>query len=212
MPEARNGSGAARHETEITLGVLDAVESNASVTQRSVARDLGIALGLANAYLKRCVRKGLIKVKQIPPNRYAYYLTPQGFSEKSRLTAEYLSSSLNFFRRARMQMEEALEICTANGWQRVALYGASELAEIAALCNAEHGLDLLVIDTSGEDRDRFAGLATLPTLVAAKRVDAVILTSMADAPGAYEAATASLPPERVLTPALLRIRRGGQGG
>ena len=45
-------------DTEITLGVLDAVHENEKVTQRSVARDLGIALGLANAYLKRWCARG----------------------------------------------------------------------------------------------------------------------------------------------------------
>ena len=62
----------------IVLGVLDAVERNPSVTQRSVARELGIALGLVNAYLNRCLSKGLIKIGQVPPRRYAYYLTPRG--------------------------------------------------------------------------------------------------------------------------------------
>src|SRR4051794_31761602 len=76
-------------ENDIVLGVLDAIERDPTVTQRSVALELGIALGLANGYLKRCVRKGLIKVRQAPARRYAYYLTPKGFAEKSRLTASY---------------------------------------------------------------------------------------------------------------------------
>lgn len=59
-------------DVEIALGVLDAVDRNPSVTQRSVALELGIALGLANAYLKRCVRKGLIKVSEVPARRYVY--------------------------------------------------------------------------------------------------------------------------------------------
>ena len=101
MSDLRAEPPANSQDTEITLGVLDAVEQNATVTQRSVARELGIALGLANSYLRRCVRKGLIKVKQIPPNRYLYYLTPKGFAEKSRLTASYLAHSFSFFRRAR---------------------------------------------------------------------------------------------------------------
>ena len=42
---------------EIVLAVLNAVERDHQITQRSVAQELGIALGLANAYLKRCVRK-----------------------------------------------------------------------------------------------------------------------------------------------------------
>ena len=85
----------------IVLSVLTSIERDSAITQRKLAGELGIALGLANAYLRRCVRKGLVKMSQVPLNRYAYYLTPQGFAEKSRLTAEYLALSLDFFRRAR---------------------------------------------------------------------------------------------------------------
>ena len=60
------------------------------MTQRHLADRLGVALGLANSYLRRCARKGLIKITQAPDNRYLYYLTPQGFTEKTRLTARYL--------------------------------------------------------------------------------------------------------------------------
>ena len=78
-------------EARITLGLLDAVQRDSAVSQRRLSRDLGIALGLTNAYLKRCVRKGLIKMAATPANRYAYYVTPKGFTEKSRLTAQYLA-------------------------------------------------------------------------------------------------------------------------
>jgi DNA-binding MarR family transcriptional regulator len=192
--EAPGGSGGADSETEITLGVLDAVHENEKVTQRSVARDLGIALGLANAYLKRCVRKGLIKVNQIPPNRYLYYLTPKGFSEKSRLTAEYLSSSMTFFRRAREQCEAILQDCLDAGWSRVALLGSGELAEIAILCNAEFKLDLIVVDPDAEDGARLAGVAVERSLPAPGKVDAVIVTDMTD-------------PQGRLTPANRQVKR-----
>ena len=46
-------------ENTITLGVLSAIEEDDRATQRAISRDLGIALGLTNAYLKRCVKKGL---------------------------------------------------------------------------------------------------------------------------------------------------------
>src|SRR5262245_64470098 len=122
-----------KSDDEIVLSVLDVVERDPSVTQRSVARELGIALGLANAYLKRCVRKGLIKVSQVPRRRYAYYLTPQGFAEKSRLTAEYLAHSFAFFRRARAQCGELFATAAAAGQHRLALIGTGELAEVATL-------------------------------------------------------------------------------
>jgi hypothetical protein len=196
---------AAGPETEITLGVLDAVEQNAQVTQRTVASELGIALGLANAYLKRCMRKGWIKVKQIPPNRYLYYVTPKGFAEKSRLTAEYLGSSFNFFRRARAQLEEALGDCAARGWKRVALYGKGELTEIGALCNAEFHLDLVVVAPGAA---RVGGVAAVATLDEAGALDAVIITDLAKPQVAFDVLKTRIAPERILTPRLLRITRG----
>ena len=87
-------------DERIVLNLLNSVDDGAQ-SQRRIAEELGIALGLVNAYLKRCVRKGLVKVSEAPARRYAYYLTPQGFAEKSRLTIEYLTSSLSLFRRAR---------------------------------------------------------------------------------------------------------------
>ncbi len=52
------------NKSRITLGLLNMVQDNSRASQRSMASDLGIALGLANAYLKRCVKKGLVKVRQ----------------------------------------------------------------------------------------------------------------------------------------------------
>src|SRR6202022_2952807 len=99
----------------IVLGVLDAVERNPSVTQRSVARDLGIALGLFTPAPNGGPSKCLIKIGQVPPRRYAYYLTPRGMTEKSRLTATYLLDSFAFFREARMQCNELFQMLAARG-------------------------------------------------------------------------------------------------
>ena len=63
-------------ENARTLEILDIVQRNEQVSQRHLARQLGVALGLANSYLKRCVKKGWVKVQQAPANRYLYYLTP----------------------------------------------------------------------------------------------------------------------------------------
>src|SRR5271166_98646 len=115
----------------IVLGLLQSVERDGAQSQRKLASELGIALGLVNAYLKRCVKKGLVKVGQAPARRYAYYLTPKGFAEKSRLTVEYLSDSFSFFRRARADCAELFAAARARGFSRVVVAGVSDLAEIA---------------------------------------------------------------------------------
>lgn len=208
-----DGEGAAGvdSETEITLGLLTAVDEDSGLTQRSAARRLGIALGLTNAYLKRCVKKGLIKVQQVPHNRYAYYLTPKGFAEKSRLTAEYLSSSLTFFRRARGQSADLLRACAGRGWRRVALAGVSELAEIVTLSADGTGIELVgIVDPASSGR-QVAGLVVVDNVGTLAPVDAVLVTDVTAPQQTYERMADILGDDRVVAPALLRINRGGAG-
>src|SRR5271157_5315579 len=115
----------------IMLGLLQSVERDGGQSQRRLAAELGIALGLVNAYLKRCIKKGLVKVSEAPARRYAYYLTPHGFTEKSRLTVEYLSYSFSLFRRAKTDCTAVLDAARARGIERIAILGVSDLAEIA---------------------------------------------------------------------------------
>ena len=192
---------------DITLGVLDAVDGNSGLSQRSLSRDLGIALGLTNAYLKRCVRKGLVKVSQTPPNRYAYYLTPKGFSEKSRLTAGYLKRSFEFYRDARGELEALFGHCAGRGWGRAALYGGGELAEVAVLCAMRHGIDIAAVIDPTLPEARFMGIAVVATPGDLGAIDALVITDL-DRPAArYESALAVMPAERVLAPKLLRVAR-----
>ncbi len=200
----RSERGGRSDETEIVLGLLSAIEQNKNVTQRSLAGELNIALGLANAYLKRLVRKGLVKVQQVPLNRYSYYLTPKGFTEKARLTTEYLTVSLNFFRQARRECSDLLELCAQRGWRRVALAGAGELAEIATLCGNDRAEVVAVIDP-GRAGDSFAGLPVVDRLEAAGEVDAVLVTELNHPQATFDALTSALPKERVLAPSFLRL-------
>jgi DNA-binding MarR family transcriptional regulator len=194
-------------ETAITLHLLNAVEENNAVTQRSMAQDMGIALGLANAYLKRCVRKGLIKVKQAPPNRYSYYLTPKGFGEKSKLTAQYLAGSFQFFRNARAQCARALTRCRTQGWQHVALAGVSELAEIATLTARDADMTLVGILDATSHKRRFADLKVVRSLESFDGVDAVIVTDLAKPQATYNALEGKLDDTRIITPELLHVIR-----
>jgi DNA-binding MarR family transcriptional regulator len=202
---AITGNAEAAHADEITLGVLATVQADANISQRFIARELGVALGLANAYLKRCVRKGFIKVHHVPRRRYAYYLTPQGFAEKSRLTGEYLFTSLRFFRHARDEIGVLLETCKANGWHRVALIGVSEIAEIATLCTHDVDVELVGIVDPSAGRARFSGLKVVAHIEELGPVDAVIVTAMRNDENMIARHCGSLPHDRILAPKVLRL-------
>jgi predicted transcriptional regulator len=166
-------------EDGLTLEILNAIEESSDVTQRGLAQRSGVALGLANSYLKRCVRKGLVKIQQAPANRYLYYLTPQGFAEKSRLTAQYLSYSFGFYRKATNSCVSVLAACAAQGCSSVALYGVSELAEIIDLHVEEYNLTVSGIADGKLGGERFLGRRVVSdiTLINA---DVWILTDLTD--------------------------------
>src|SRR5262245_36743032 len=164
-------------DDRILLGLLESVERDGGQSQRRIASDLGIALGLVNAYLKRCVKKGLVKVSEAPARRYAYYLTPQGFAEKSRLTVEYLISSLSLFRRARADCGELFAVARSRGMSRVVVAGISDLAEIARICALDSGIEIVaVLDRNATDT-KYLGLPVVRSLRDVPGVfDAVVVT------------------------------------
>lgn len=198
-------AGTADGELAITLGLLTAVEREQQVTQRSLAGELGIALGLANSYLKRAAHKGWIKVQQVPPNRYAYYLTPQGFAEKARLTAEYLSGSLTFFRRAKDQINGTLQSFHDQGARKIVLIGVSELAEIAALCAIQGDVDLVGIVDANSSKDSFAGLPVARRLEDLPAAEGYLITGIIDAAATYDAMIQRYGAARVKAPDLLHL-------
>ena len=110
---------------EYRYRILKLLQNNPTASQREIARELGVSLGRVNFCLQALVEKGLIKVDNFRQNEskraYLYYLTPKGFSEKSRLTAEYLTISFNFFRDARAQCAALLDAAVRQGWRRIAI-------------------------------------------------------------------------------------------
>lgn len=193
-------------DSDIVLGILEAIDSGEPVTQRAVANELGIALGLVNAYLKRCMKKGWVKVGEAPARRYAYYLTPKGFAEKSKLTASYLSHSFSFFRTARADCDAVLVEAGKRKMLRLALVGASDLVEIMRVCAREQPARL----TAVVDHDKTGHWAGLPIVAGYDQlvdVDAVIVTDLIAPQRIFGEAVEALGQDRVFIPAMLR-RRG----
>jgi DNA-binding MarR family transcriptional regulator len=187
------------------LDVLSALESGEVVTQMSLSKRVGVAVGLINAVLRRSINKGYVKARQAPYKRYAYYLTPKGFSEKSRLVAEYLESSLHFFRKAREQYGAIFRTAKSAGL-RLAVVGSGDLVEIAVLAAMAEDVELIAIIASGCERSTYFGVP-VRSAFADIAVDAVVIADSTTPQATFEDYAALLPDECILAPALLRITR-----
>lgn len=81
-------------DTATRYRLLKRLEANPGLSQRALARELGVSLGKVNYCLRALMDKGLIKARNFRDSRnklaYLYVLTPKGVAEKARLTMEYL--------------------------------------------------------------------------------------------------------------------------
>jgi DNA-binding MarR family transcriptional regulator len=136
-------------QTEINF--LAALEAGKVTSQMRLSQRIGVSVGLINALIKRAILKGYVKARSAPAKRYAYYLTPKGFSEKSRLVADYLETSLDFFRMARAEYGDIFERLRHCGDNRIILGGRGELTEIALLAAREQGLEPTAVFDSSSD-------------------------------------------------------------
>jgi DNA-binding MarR family transcriptional regulator len=202
------GSAQEPDNARIMLGLLESVERDGARSQRRLAAELDIALGLVNAYLKRCIQKGLVKVTQAPARRFAYYLTPQGFAEKSRLSVEYLAYSFTFFRKAKSDCLAVFDEARRRSFRRVALAGVSDLAEIATICARESNVEITAVIDGQSSHSQFVGFPVVPSYDSVSgSIDGVVVTDLKNTHETIAAAIASFGPDRVLVPALLHPLR-----
>ena len=168
------------------LLLLSEVERDAGVTQRSLSSKLGVALGLTNLYLKRLARKGYIKITTIPRNRIQYLLTPQGLTEKSRLTYLYMQYSLSYYRDMRARLKDMMSRLDGSHGQRVVIYGTTELAELAYLSLREMNVECVgFID--GSSRESFLSCpVSSPDKVSRWQFDWVLITDLEHASACEE--------------------------
>ncbi len=192
-------------EDSLTLELLETIESQSNVTQRHLANRLGVALGLINSYLKKCVHKGLVKIHQVPANRYLYFLTPEGFAEKSRLTASYLSRSFDFYRQASDSLTYIYKECKEKNRHKVLFCGVSELAEIASIRAHEHDIRIIGTFDPDSEQKQFLRLPVWRTLEDVDNYDACLLTSLNDTKNMYELLTRQIDKDLVLVPSILGL-------
>lgn len=132
-------------EEQRTLNLFELVESSPHLNQRQLAQELGISLGLTNAYLHKVLGKGWVRARQVKARRWLYFLTPQGALEKSRLSLNYLHRTLDSFRELRRKADAMLAELAEEGVTGVHLFGDGDWADIVQLCLQGHDIRCLSV-------------------------------------------------------------------
>lgn len=186
-----------------TLEILQAIDLKDDISQRGLAQELGVALGLANSYLKRCVKKGWIKITTAPANRYLYYLTPMGFAEKARLTGEFLTTSLTLFRQSGDSYDAVLASAVERGDQRVLFVGLSDLTEIAYMRSLQSVVEVVGVYQPEAGKLMFFDLPVYTHLCDCPGFDSIVMTSMEQTHELLAELEQILDQQQILVPSLL---------
>lgn len=115
------------------LQLLGEIDRNGSSSQRELSQRLNLSVGLVNTFLKRLSSKGYFKVKTLPRKRLKYFLTPEGVARKSKLTAEYLRYSINFYKDIKHLLLNKYQEMESEQVRTVLFFGVGEVAELAYL-------------------------------------------------------------------------------
>lgn len=152
-----------------TRRILSKIETHERVTQRDLANELGIALGLTNLLVRRLVSRGWIEVVNIKPNRVQYLLTPAGISAKARVTRSYVRRTIRLYTETRERIRERLQKLSTEwpgggrdnladalpGRKTIVFYGAGEVAEIGYVSLQGTDLDLVGVVDDVDNRRFF---------------------------------------------------------
>jgi DNA-binding MarR family transcriptional regulator len=145
-----------------TLKILEKVEEEVSQSQRAIARELNISVGLVNSFIKRLATKGYVKIATTPKNRMRYIVTPAGLLEKTRLTYNYFQLSYRFYAQARKKMNRLFKELENLNVRQIVFFGATDLAEIAYLSMHESSIELAAIVDDRNARKKIVGHSVKP--------------------------------------------------
>ena len=149
-------------DIEIKLKLLNHIAKRNNQSQRSISQELNVALGFANSLIKKFLKKGLLKLSQVPLRRYSYYVTPNGFLEKARLVTDFVGSSLEFYKQAKGEYEK--ELTKLKNKKNIYLVGISELTEIAILVCNIHDIKIKAIYEKNSKINNFCKVSVISNL------------------------------------------------
>ena len=165
------------------LRLLEELERNPVISQRELSHKFSIALGVTNACIRRMVRNGWIRIRDLNPRKIGYFLTPKGMAEKTKLTFHLVSFRVQHYSELKKVIAHRLLEMQREGIKRLVFYGVSDEMEVAYI--TLQGVDLKLVGIV-EDDEKFTpqiilGYELEPvSRVQELKPDCVLITSLTE--------------------------------
>lgn len=145
--------------------ILDLIEKDAHITQREIAKTIGVAVSMVNSYLDSFEKKDLIKKKKHSTKTVEYFVTKKGSERRKVLNISYLNNSLKVYKSARENIEIFINQINEKGFKKIFLYGAGEVSEILLQSILfDKNITIEVVGVIDDDKNK-QGLSLLQTQI-----------------------------------------------
>lgn len=118
---------------EKEFAVIREIINNYHPVQRGIAKKVGISLGLTNIIIKRLIKKGYIKIQEVPPRTIIYMLTPKGLAEKSKKSYQYTLRTIDIIKAIKENIQDIINKEYKLGAREFIVSGNGELATLAEI-------------------------------------------------------------------------------
>lgn len=172
---------AERRYGELRHQLLGELQRNTHVSQRALARRLGVAVGTVNRLISDLMESGYVQVFNRSVRPFAYRVTGDGERFQRHLSHEVFSTAIANVRRLEERIRGTLADVQSRGVRRLVFYGAGTIMEITSRLARELGLDVIaVVDDNSEKHGTRRGglLVQAPQAIDELRPDAVLITTL----------------------------------
>ncbi len=116
--------------SEKEFAVIREISNNNLPDQRTIANKTGLSLGLTNLIIKKLIKTGYIKVKQLNRRKIQYILTPKGFAEKAKKSYNYTLKTIKLFKEIKSKIQQLILDFQQQGVKKFIIIGDNELTDI----------------------------------------------------------------------------------
>ncbi|MFH1414732.1 MAG: winged helix-turn-helix transcriptional regulator [Elusimicrobiota bacterium] len=143
--------------------VIESIHRNSNGSQRDIAHDVGVSLGLTNILINRLIKEGYIKVSRLDARKVKYIITPSGLKEKARKSYRFMKRSLSVINELKGRIVDYMLKKYEEGCRKFVIIGKGELSDITELVINSlrlEGVDISIEDDFVDDQDGIVFLNT----------------------------------------------------
>ncbi|PKM50690.1 MAG: hypothetical protein CVV02_10420 [Firmicutes bacterium HGW-Firmicutes-7] len=116
------------------LQLLIHINENEQISQRQLAKALGLSLGTINGLIASMNEMGYIVIEQSQTKQTKYLLTPLGHRKKAKWQYELINNSYHIIRKTRIEIKKTIENQLHKGINTFYLYGEEDaVAKLAKM-------------------------------------------------------------------------------